>query len=489
MQSGPSNTPLEQFKQIENAYQRNMFASGNNLIDVLALYKSFSDLDIINEREENLYHLAARYTDTEGIVFLKNSGLKPGTDKYGNTPLHALTTTKFDFGDPNLEVKAEKISNTARALVDLGVNPKKKNDSGKAAYVDAALLYIYPFLEVMGDAGIKMDAVLEEGKNLLHTICDKLVHRKGLNGAVEASVATVHILVEKGGIDLEDKDIFDTTPLTYAQRSGVKEVAALMSGNEEDVATGGMTIHEAVLNRDTTAVEALIKAGVDLDDFSDQYHRTPLMLACEYPSEPMVQLLTEGGAVVNFRAGNGESAVLYLLSKAVSNFGRGMSSDLKDLVLMLKTLIKKGLDLDASINDEGDTALNIICQAGYLADLNKKLAEVLVDEGCDVNKPNKSGETPLMSFAARGNEIKYDVAALLIDNNADTTCVDKSGNTALIYAAMNSDKMSGKKIVSLILDKEKLSIMRINNAGQSALDIAVNNDNEAVVKLLLDAGS
>lgn len=475
------------FNRIRDAYQRNMFAHGSNEADIDALYKDLSDVNIVNENDESLFHLAARFTDTAGIQFLKDAGLKPGTDKYGNTPLHALTTTRFDISNPDQNAKAKKIYDTAKLLLDLGVNPKKKNDSGKLAYIESGLLYMYPFLEAMGDAGVKMDATAEEGKNLLHLICDKLVHRKSLPGAIEAATKTVRVLLEKSGIDPEDKDIFNTTPLTYAQRSGVKEIAALISGDENDTITGGMNIHEAVLNRDTAAVESLIKTGADLNELSDHYHRTPLMLACEYPSAPMVRLLANGGANVNFRAGSGETAVFYLLTKAVSNFGRGMSRDLKDIRLMLQILIGHGLDLNAPANNNSDTALNLVCQAGYLADLNTALAEELIEAGCDIDMPNTQGKTPLMSFSERGNENQYNIAELLTDHNADASRADGNGNTALMYAAANPDKMSAKRIASLILEKDPSTAGRVNNAGQTAMDLAVRNDNEAVVKLLLEA--
>jgi ankyrin repeat protein len=475
-----------EFNKIQDAYQRNMFAARENMIDIPQLYKSLTDINVTNDSEENLYHLAARFTDTVAIQSLKEAGLKPTSDKYGNTPLHALVKTKFELDDKDLDTKHAKIYDTAKLLLEIGVNPKKKNDSGKLAYFEAGLIYMYPFIKAMGDANVKMDATQDEGKNLLHAICDKLVHRKTIRGAVEAATETVRILLEKSGIDAEDKDIFNTTPLTYAQRSGVKEIAALLSGDENDIDTGGMIIHEAVLNRDPIAVETLIKTGADLNDLADQYHRTPLMLACEYPSATMVSLLLAGGADPNFRSGNGETAVYFLLTKAVSNFGRGMSKDLKDVLLMLRMLIKHGLELDIATNNEGDTALNIVCQAGYLADLNTQLAEELVEAGCDLNKPNATGKTPLMSFAERGNEAKYNIAELLLAHDAAISYVDKNGYTALMYAAANADKMSGKKIISLILDQDNTTVEHVNNAGQTALDIAVKNDNEAVVKQLLE---
>jgi ankyrin repeat protein len=476
----------EEFDRIKDAYQRNMFTTAADQVDILSLYKQLPDLNVTNDYGENFYHLAARFSDTEAIQFLKDAGLKPAPDEYGNTALHALTTTRFDFDDPNLEEKAVKIYNTAQALLDAGINPKKKNDSGKLAYFEAGLLYMYPFLQAMGEAGVKMDFTESGGMNLLHTICDKLGNRKDIKGAIPAVIKTVRVLLEKGGIDIEDKDVFETTPLTYAQRSGVKEVAALISGNEDDVATGGMTIHEAVLNRDSTAVEALIKAGVDLNEINDKYRRTPLMLACEYASEPLVKLLAEGGADVNFKAGNGETAIYYLLTKAIFNLGRGMSQYNKDILTMLQVLLANKLDVNATVDNEGNTALNLLCFADYyLADLNSKLVEELIDAGADINLPNQSGKTPLMSFAQKGNETKYSIAELLLDNDANVSYVDQLGNTAIIYAAGNSDHMSGKRMVSLILEKDNSGLDLVNNAGQKAIDVAIQQNNEAVVKQLI----
>lgn len=477
----------KEFDEIKDAYQRNMFAAAGDKVAMLSLYKQLPDLSITNDYEENLYHLAARFTDADAIRFLTEAELQPAANKYGNTALHALTNTRFDFDDPNLEEIATKIYDTAQALLDAGINPKKKNDSGKPAYFEAGLLYMYPFLQVMGEAGVRMDFTESGGMNLLHVICDKLGNRKDIKGAIPAVIETVRVLLEKSGIDIEDKDVFETTPLTYAQRSGVKEVAALISGDESDVATGGMTIHEAVLNRDPIAVEALIKAEVNLNEIDDKYRRTPLMLACEYASEPLVKLLAEGGAEVNFKAGNGETAVYYLLTKAMINLGRGMSQNNEDVIKMLRILLANKLDVGAIVDNEGNTALNLLCQANhYLADRNPVFAEELIDAGSDVDQPNQSGKTPLMSFAERGNEMKYGIAELLLDNDADVTYVDQLGNTALIYAAGNSDHMSGKRIISLILEKNKSTLERVNNAGQTAMDVAIQQNNEAVVKQLMN---
>ena len=116
----------KEYNEISDAYQRNMFAEAKDRVDILTLYKQLPDTSITSEYDESLYHLAARFTDADAIQFLKEAGLKPGTDKYGNTALHALTTTRFDFDDPKLDEVALRIYNTAQALLDAGFNPKRK---------------------------------------------------------------------------------------------------------------------------------------------------------------------------------------------------------------------------------------------------------------------------------------------------------------------------------------------------------------------------
>jgi ankyrin repeat protein len=152
---------------------------------------------------------------------------------------------------------------------------------------------------------------------------------------------------------------------------------------------------------------------------------------------------------------------------------------------MLRTLAENGLDVNATVDNDGNTALNLACQARYLADLNTSLAEELINAGARINLPNLLGKTPLMSFAQLGNETKYNIGELLLDHNADLAYTDQLGNTALMYAAGNTDHMSGKRIVSLILDKDISTLERINNAGQTAMDIAIAQNNEAVVKQLM----
>ncbi|MBD8348187.1 ankyrin repeat domain-containing protein [Dysgonomonas sp. HGC4] len=475
------------FKEIIDAYRQNLFAREGEKRDVLILYKNLPALDVTDEDGKSLYHIAATFADYEAIEFLSEGGLKVRADEKENTPLHDLSKSPLTNDIKNFGKREDDIRKTVKRLIDLKVNPKKKNEAGEIAYYIAGTKLMYPFIEALADKSVKMDATGEEGKNLLHLICSQLYHKKKNAGVPEAAYKTIEALL-KSGVDPEDKDIFDTTPLTYAQRSDVKEIAALLSGNEGDLQTGGMTIKEAVLKKDIEAIECLLKSGTDINEVSEDY-RTPLMSACEYPSLDIIELLTKGGADVNYVSGeNGHTAVYYLLNSAIRNLNVGVvgGQDVKTITKILQVLIDNDLDTNVTIDNNGNTALNFVCSLGYMDGINNKLAESLIDAGSNINLPTLTGKTPLMTFAEKGDEPKHNIAELLLDNEADTTLLDKNSYTALMYAAGNSNKMSAKKIAELILDADKSTIENTNNNGETALDIAVKAANEAVVKLLLN---
>ncbi len=480
---------MSAYKEIENAYMRNMFAGNEKKDSLIDFYLSLEDKNITDDGEKNLYHLAARFFDHKAVEYLGSENIKPRPDEDGNTPLHEVIRSPYCNDATNFRKMEEDIFSTVKALIDLGVNPKKKNDNGKLAYMEAGKLCMYPFIKAIAETETKMHAVEDEQKNLLHIITDVLYHRKSVNGFSENAYDTLKILLESGFPDPEDKDIFGNTPLYYAQKSEVKEIAALISGDESDVNTGGMTLNQAVLNNDIEAVTALLEQGADPQEISDD-KRTPLMYACEYPRPEIVKLLLKYKADPNFVVGEtGSTAMSFLLTQSIHNLGRGFkggNQPPKDIRSILRMLLDGETDPNTPLDQQGNTPLIYVANMDYFAGLNNSLAEELIEGGADVNKSNLSGHTPLMIFALKGDEPEHSLAELLLDNNANPSFTDAWSNTALMYAASNTNKISGKKIASLILDSGYKELNRVNNAGQTAMDIAVTQENESLVKLLIE---
>jgi len=476
------------YKDLETAYRQNMFApAAEKKTTLVDLYRQLPDKEITGDSGTNLYHLAAAYFDAEAVGYLVAEGQKPRTDDYGNTPLHAAAASTYGNDKTNFTKMENEAYQTVKTLIEAGVNTKKKNDDGDIAYVKAALSGNYPFLRAVAGSGVKMDAIVKEGKNLISTICDTLSHRKNIPGEKENAFQTIKILLESG-VDPEDKDIFDKDALYYAQRSEVKEIAALVSGQEDDQTanlTGGQTLTRAILNNDIQAIQALLESGANPDEVEEQ-QRTPLMWACEYPKPEVVRLLIKHKADPNYVVGEtGKTAISYLLTESVRHIN-GSPQEIRMIYrAILRALIDGGIDLNAPLDTGGNTPLIYVANMDYFAGQNYTLAEELIDGGADVNKANLHGQTPLMVYAVKGDEDEHAIAELLLDNGADTTLTDGGSNTALMYAASNNNKASAKKIASLILDTGYKDLDRTNNGGHTAMDIAVAKENEALVKLLL----
>jgi len=73
---------------------------------------------------------------------------------------------------------------------------------------------------------------------------------------------------------------------------------------------------------------------------------------------------------------------------------------------------------------------------------------------------------------------------LLLEQSANVNAADKNGDTALHYAARNRNNTGAKTLCDMLLEFGA-DANKINNAGKSALDIATEQNNEPLVKLLL----
>jgi ankyrin repeat protein len=76
------------------------------------------------------------------------------------------------------------------------------------------------------------------------------------------------------------------------------------------------------------------------------------------------------------------------------------------------------------------------------------------------------------------------VQLTLLERGVNVAAADQDGNTALHYAAKNRNKNGAKTLCDMLLEFGADASV-VNNAGKAALDIATEQDNEPLVKLLL----
>jgi len=476
-------TTEEEFKAIQTEYDK---LKWGQKADLSALWEQLKGVDICDPSSgNNLYHLAARHLDVELVQNLSENGVKPRHNHSGTTPLHTVAGMNMFQWEP----KADQVRAFAEAVIAAGVSVKRKDERGKTVALLCAENANWAVLGSIIAAGAKLDDIAEEGKNLLHVICSRMQVNRGNKKLVENGTKVVRMLLESGRIDPEDKDIFGTTPITYLQRANLLDVAALFSGDEQDKKTGGMAIDQAVLLKNHAAAKALLDGGADANFVSDQYgDKTLLMLACERADEQMVDILLAAGADPNYRLGqSGRTAVHFLLAEGFSNIhnvppGR-MPPQMRNI---LRSLERKKLDASGSIDDRGNTALHFIASGSYMADVEADLTEIFLEMEADPNRTNLDGETPLMVFARGGDENRTGMAELLLDADAEVAPRDRNGRTALHHAARNSNHSSALKIAQQILEKDPSVRELTDNKSKTAMDYAVDANNEPLIKRLLN---
>ncbi|MXN91251.1 hypothetical protein GR160_08415 [Flavobacterium sp. Sd200] len=123
------------------------------------------------------------------------------------------------------------------------------------------------------------------------------------------------------------------------------------------------------------------------------------------------------------------------INDAVSNKTLlGLAIDQKAKPLILKAVIDGGADIN-TVNNAENTYLHQVAN-NYNPDaaLVSQYAQILIDNGVDVNARNIVGETPLMAAISR-NQIK--LAEVLLQNGASTNEQNKQGETPYYLAVVN----------------------------------------------------
>ncbi len=181
-------------------------------------------------------------------------------------------------------------------------------------------------------------------------------------------------------------------------------------------------------NRDHETARRLLELGADVNAMSD-YGQTPLYRAAYNSDLEMVRLLLKNGADVNL-AGEKSGTVLYAALSRLTRFAN---------LELIKLLLDNGADREKKV--WGKTPLSRL-SLRYAARLgNERMARQLIDIGLDVDAEDRDGRTPL-HLAVLGEH--KEVAQLLLDSGADVNAADEEGRTSLHAAIEGKLPSSGE---------------------------------------------
>jgi len=467
------------YSDIQKQYDQLMWKNAD-YTQVSALFDDV-DLELTSNSGDNFYHAAAQHLDVQLAKLLSENGIRPKHNDNGDSPLNKVIAL-FQW-----EPKAQQIEEFTRILIDAGLNLKRKNSRNQSLAQMCVEKANWAVLQPLIEAGAKVDDVVAEQKNLLHLICSRMQGNSSNKQFVDNGTKVLKLLIDSQQIDPEDKDMFGTTPITYLQRANLLEVASLLTDQDESQ-MGGMELDQAVLLKNHQVIQSLLENGSDANYVSEQYgNRSVLMIACQNADDKTIELLLNHGADPNYRLGqSGYSCATFLLNEGLKNIRNVPPGKFPpQLRNSLRLLKKHGWNASTSIDNQENTPLHIAVSGAYFADTEYDLIETLIDMGANPNNTNANGQTPLMIYAQNGDENKHGLAELLIDSDSSVDIRDKYGRTALHYATTNSKHNSALKIAKLIVEQNPQIVPLSDNNERTAIDEAVETNNEQLIKFLL----
>ena len=193
----------------------------------------------------------------------------------------------------------------------------------------------------------------------------------------------------------------------------------------------------AVIKKDTTLIEKLLKEGVDINTRHPTSGTIVLMIASSYYYyDDIVEYLIRKGADVNLKENEGKTALLWAASNSLPN------------------------------------------------------AKILIENGANVNFAANDGMTPFIqaTLGVSSGKVPMEMCELLRKNganvNAALTRKNASGWTALHYAAVNGDLELVKYLI-----RHGANINKATAEGSSPLFLANLGGHDDVVKILRNAGA
>lgn len=234
----------------------------------------------------------------------------------------------------------------------------------------------------------------------------------------------------------------DYSALHVATQIGFVEAIGLLLDHGANInllspANGRTALYVAAMSKNIAAAKYLMSRGAKME-VQDKAGYAPLTAAVIVADPEMVQVLIEGGAVINTRSSASNLTPLVMAAGNPDPFKH------KSYIKILNILLDNKADIDFPASD-GRTAL---IAAAMCADQKQALEKVslLLDRGAKPDIVKHGGETALMLAAGRGNE---EVVKLLIEKGADVNLKNGAGESAMSYA-----KRSGKNAIISLLESK-----------------------------------
>ncbi len=304
------------------------------------------------------------------------------------------------------------------------------------------------------------------------------------------------------GADVNLNENSGVSPIVWAIREKAsKEIIEMLIDRVKDVnaklsdgSTPFLCALEAGLPKEY--IEKLIKRGADVAirrDRDDENKVPAITVAAKVPHNiAVMELLLHHGAKVDDLDGEGCDALflavddgneenLEFLAKRIANINRVGNFGVATINVAcqngyfesVKILLKYGADINHVVSANEFTPI-----FDAIESKNTDLIKYLIDNHADLSHLNAAGDSVLSYAVWFGNS---EIVNILLDRKADANHQTKKQMTPLMFLAMNNPANIS---VAEALLKHGADLNIKNDNGETALDIARDNNNDELVKFL-----
>nr|XP_047126785.1 serine/threonine-protein phosphatase 6 regulatory ankyrin repeat subunit A-like [Hydra vulgaris] len=322
---------------------------------------------------------------------------------------------------------------------------------------------------------------LKDEENSSDTSSSKSTTFTSINKSIRQFASPISVNKQTDSKVLKKSDVTDNEPIEAQQLENYLPV-----DNYDD---HGMTpLMQACRDDNTTEVDKLIKAGINIDEI-DADGRTALFYSITFSSITIVQTLLSANADPFIVAGLYERNCLHQACKRAKNavevvrlllqimgdetkleqdkagfiaLHLAVSTGKQDVCRELLSTHSKE-QLHAITRDYGDTALHL---AARRKELN--IIRLLVQAEANINQVNLEGQTPLHIAVA---ESDVDSVEYLINENASGIIKDKKYRNALHIAT----EIGNMDIIELLIEKCHIDINELSKDGSTLVHLAAKS--------------
>ncbi|KAL8622950.1 hypothetical protein ACOMHN_027071 [Nucella lapillus] len=376
------------------------------------------DINLMDRSHRRPIHYAAVCSGTKPLELLLAKGASiTDVDTQGNLPLHrACAAGRANNVTALLKQAASKRSDDDLTISKWGVGGINRGNRNSHCPVHLAVMNGHmEVLKVLLKNDVNVNKQVSASKNKMSPL---------MVAAERGCLNMVRLLVQSGAsVELLDK--LKRSALTHAVINGNTNVASYLlylgaDPNRRD-SSGNSLVHYAAAYGWFHCLKLLIKDAGATYDVDNDWKTTPLAIAFLKGHPGIVDyLLNLPNTDINFKDDKGMTLVSIATS---SRLQPGLEEQIAYLVKEKKA--------DPTVPDlEGYTALHhlcannirlkgsqwspMVCEKGM--DTSLKVANILLDAGCDISQPSNVGKTPV-SLAL--DQVNFKLVELLVQQGAE----------------------------------------------------------------------